>query len=62
MGKWKYEVRSLPPDINGVKSALKTIGSQGWEIISIVYQPNLRVNGSTEPQSDYFAYLKKGEG
>jgi len=52
----QYRVESLKISLESIREQLKEIGKDGWELITIVHQPNAY---KSESSSGYLAYFKR---
>lgn len=55
----EYEVISLPEHLASIKKKLNELGDKGYELISIVHQPDASKGLSKPDFSSYIAYFKK---
>lgn len=58
----KYEVIALKKGLVAIREQLKKEGDDGWELISIVHQPDDLIDVSDSFKSEYsghIAYFKK---
>ncbi len=52
----QYEVISLKTGIFEIRDQLKQMASEGWDLVTIVHQPD---SVSSEAPTPYLAYFKK---
>ena len=55
----EYHVKALKKDLVAIREQLEALGKEGWELISIVHQPDATKDLDKSVFSGHIAYLKK---